>query len=111
MGSVRVLVDRSAVPEVVPPDGRRLGPRQLSAGRGRAVEEIATETLKTNLARLGGELQDVVASVPAGGAFALTEVTVTVEIAADGGFNIVGLAKAEVGLTGGIQLTFTRKPG
>ena len=85
------------------PDEATLGPRQV-ANRMLAPVEISVDRLRGSLAKLTGNLSDVLADLQAVGGFELAEVQVAVELTAEGGVNLIGNLTA--GAKGAIQLTF-----
>lgn len=73
----------------------------------REVIDVDVDKLKTNLTELIGKVGAVVdAAQDAAGAFKLEEVSVGVEISAEGGVSLIG--SATVGATASITLTFKR---
>lgn len=80
----------------------------LGGGRLGRVEEsvkrLPTEKLAASLGDIKESLDEIFASIKEVGNFQLNEVKLTLEITAEGGFALVGLAKA--GAKGGITLSF-----
>ena len=68
------------------------------------LRQIPIEPLKKNLASISEGLLNVLESVQQIGKFKLKEVTLQVEVSADGGIQIIGTAK--IGGKGAITLTF-----
>jgi hypothetical protein len=77
----------------------------LSPGSNTQTKEIAPEKLQKNLAKLTSEIGTMLTDIKHVGGFQLTQVQVAVEMSAEGGFALVGSAKA--GVKGAINLTFT----
>ena len=73
------------------------------------VGEVDTGTLGRSLRRLTDQMNDLFDEVSASnGAFELTSFDVAVEITGSGEVRLIGAVAVE--LTGGISLTFTRRP-
>lgn len=81
-----------------------LGGGRLSSGGDSAVRRLSTEQLAASLSGIRESLDEIFASITEVGNFQLNEIKLTLEITAEGGFALVGLAKA--GAKGGITLTF-----
>lgn len=71
---------------------------------GARIKEIDTELLQQSLARLSEQIATLLQDVKHVGAFRLKEVQLQVEVTAEGGVALIGIAKA--GVTGAITLTF-----
>jgi hypothetical protein len=69
------------------------------------IKEIEVDTLKKSLSDLSGNISEVLKEVKSVGDFKLKEVEIGVEISAEGGFALVGCAKA--GAKGAIKLKFS----
>lgn len=80
------------------------GGRLNSSNSNGGLRNLPTEKLAASLSSIKDSLDDIFASIKQVGNFELNEVQLTLEITAEGGFALVGLAKA--GATGGITLTF-----
>lgn len=82
------------------------GGDRLNAGGGSSdrVRNLPIDKLKTSLQDIRAGLDEVFASITEVGNFQLNEVKLTLEMTAEGGFALVGLAKA--GAKGGITLSF-----
>lgn len=78
--------------------GGRLG------GAEDTVKRLPTEKLAASLGDIKESLDEIFTSIREVGNFQLNEVKLTLEITAEGGFALVGLAKA--GAKGGITLSF-----
>ncbi len=74
--------------------------------RGAAARQVPIGALKRNLERLSGGLMATLEGVRAVGRFELTEVTLSVEVSAEGGVSILGTGAKAAG-KGAITLTFT----
>ena len=81
-----------------------LGGGRLSGGERETVKNLPTEKLASSLEDIKDSLDDIFSSIKQVGHFELNEVKLTLEITAEGGFALVGLAKA--GAKGGITLSF-----
>jgi hypothetical protein len=74
------------------------------------LRNLPVERLKENLQRLCQGFAAVLADIRAVGSFRLKEVTLNVEVTAEGGFQLIGTAT--VGGKGAITLTFAEpRPG
>lgn len=74
-----------------------------------AVGEVNTSTLGRNLRRLTSQINEIFDEVSAApGEFELTSFDVAVEVTGSGEVRLIGAVSLE--LTGGISLTFTRRP-
>ena len=71
------------------PDEGTLGRREV-ANRMLAPVEISVDRLRASLAKLTGNLSDLLADLQAVGGFELAEVQVAVELTAEGGVNLIG---------------------
>jgi len=96
--------------EVVYADRGDDGAKSFGAGRMMPrVGEVDTERLSESLRRLCAQTIDLFGDVDrAGGAFELSSVQLTVEVSGSGEVRLIGAVSMEV--TGGIALTFTRRP-
>jgi hypothetical protein len=105
MGTIRVRVEAESTETAAPAPGVRGGGKELF-GRGRAADLIPlnTEELAASLRELTGELGKLFGDIRRVGGFELQQVQVGLEISAEGGFNLIGSAKA--GGKGAITLTF-----
>lgn len=79
---------------------------RLNAGEsgGDRVRNLPTDRLTASLQDIRAGLDEVFSSITEVGNFQLNEIKLTLEITAEGGFALVGLAKA--GAKGGITLSF-----
>ena len=111
MGTIRVRVD-SDNGQGVPREG------ESAAVQGREVKEVFgigasgvvpfdTAELAASLRGLTGQLGELFGGLGEVGGFELQQVQVALEVSAEGGFNLIGSAKA--GGKGAITLTF--QPG
>ncbi|WMP17283.1 Pepco domain-containing protein [Thiothrix lacustris] len=104
MKELPVIFPQEAQPaESVPRGFDSLGGGRLG-GAGDAVRRLPTEKLAASLSGIKESLDEIFASITAVGNFELNEIKLTLEITAEGGFALVGLAKA--GAKGGITLSF-----
>jgi hypothetical protein len=71
------------------------------------LENISVDRLKENLGNICQGLSTVLSDIKKVGNFKLTEVTIGVEVTAEGGVNFVGTSK--VGGKGAITLTFSEE--
>jgi hypothetical protein len=71
------------------------------------LENISVDRLKKNLGSICQGLSTVLSDIKKVGNFKLTEVTIGVEVSAEGGVNFVGTTK--VGGKGAITLTFSEE--
>jgi hypothetical protein len=69
------------------------------------IKEIDVEQLRQSFARLSAQISSLLQDMKQVGSFQLKEVQLQVEITAEGGVALIGLAKA--GMTGAITLTFS----
>ena len=110
MGSIRVRVETEEPLAPAPEDGVRGEVKEI--GRGRTglsrIMPFGTDQLAASLKDLTGELGKIFADLQRVGGFELNEVQVGLEISAEGGFNLIGSAKA--GGKGAITLTFAPRP-
>ena len=67
---------------------------------------VDTSKLQASLEELTGQVSEILVNLPKNGDLALKTVQVNVEINAEGGFSLIGSAKA--GIKGGLTLTFSR---
>ncbi len=74
--------------------------------RGAAARQVPVGALKRNLERLSSGLMSTLEGVRSVGRFELTEVTLSVEVSAEGGVSILGTGAKAAG-KGAITLTFT----
>jgi hypothetical protein len=81
-----------------------LGGGRLSIGAADAVTRLSTDKLAASLGGIKNSLDEIFSSITEVGHFQLNEIKLTLEITAEGGFALVGLAKA--GAKGGITLSF-----
>lgn len=70
-----------------------------------AIRNISTERLKANLNNVCQGLAETLQDIKAVGSFRLKEVTIQVEVTAEGGVELIGTAK--LGGKGAITLTFS----
>ena len=70
-----------------------------------ALRELPTELLRKNLSSVCQGMASMLSDIEELGRFRLKEVTVQVEVTAEGGIELVGTAK--LGGTGAITLTFS----
>jgi hypothetical protein len=106
MGTIRVRVENTAPLASEPKDGVRGEVKEIGRGR-RGLSRIVpldTDQLAASLKDLTGELGKIFADLQRFGGYELNEVQVGLEISAEGGFNLIGNAKA--GGKGAITLTF-----
>jgi hypothetical protein len=106
MGTIRVRVEAEETEAARPAEGVRGEVKEIRRDRKGVSELIpmSTEGLAASLRELTEELGRIFADVRRVGAFELNEVQVGLEISAEGGFNLIGSAKA--GGKGAITLTF-----
>ena len=79
----------------------------VKGGRGAVgLAEIPVDTLRTNLKAATSSLAEAFRDIRQVGDFQLSEVTVEVEVSAEGGVQFIGTAK--VAGSGSISLKFTR---
>lgn len=74
-----------------------------------AIRNIPTDKLKENLTSVCQSLAEALEDVKAVGNFCLKEVTIQVEVTAEGGVELIGTAK--LGGKGAITLTFSESNG
>jgi hypothetical protein len=106
MGIIRVHVESEEPLTFQPKEGVRGGGKERDRGRldlSRIVS-FNTDQLAASLRDLTGELGKIFADLQRVGGFELNQVQVGLEISAEGGFNLIGSAKA--GGKGAITLTF-----
>ena len=96
MNTIPIIVDTSDGPQP-----GTLGVLTFSA----RVKEIDADLLRQSLARLSEQISTLLHDVKQVGAFRLKEVQLQVEVTAEGGVALIGVAKA--GVTGAITLTFS----
>ena len=105
MKSIPVIIDD-------PQDNAEIKPgtlgfkSKLSPGKS-SVRQMDVEKLKQSLSELSGGISEIFSDMKEVGGFKLKQVEVMVEVTAEGGLALVGLAK--VGAKGAINLTFTGK--
>ena len=105
MGTIRVRVDAGQVRAEEPATGVRGEVKERTGRRTMAnVIPFDTSDLAASLQDLTGELSTLFADIRRVGQFELEQVQVGLEISAEGGFNLIGSAKA--GGKGAITLTF-----
>jgi hypothetical protein len=106
MGTIRVRVQAEETEAARPAEGVRGEVKEIRRDRKGVSELIpmGTDELAASLKGLTGELGRLFGDIRRVGAFELHEVQVGLEISAEGGFNLIGSAKA--GGTGAITLTF-----
>ena len=106
MGTIRVCVESDAPLAPKPEEGVRGEVKEI--GRGRKglsrIVPLDTDQLAASLKDLTGELGKIFADLQRFGGYELNQVQVSLEISAEGGFNLIGNAKA--GGKGAITLTF-----
>lgn len=79
----------------------------VKGGRGAVgLAEVPVDTLRANLKAATSSLAEVFSDIRQVGNFQLSEVTIEVEVSAEGGVNFIGTAK--VGGSGSISLKFTQ---
>ena len=76
-------------------------------GGSRGIVPVDTDKLAASLKELTGEIGRLFYDIKAVGDFRLTQVEIGLEISAEGGFNLIGSAKA--GGKGAIKLSFEPK--
>jgi len=106
MGTIRVRVEAESTETAAPAAGVRGEGKEVFRG-GRGVTDLIplnTEELAASLRELTGELGKLFGDIRRVGGFELQQVQVGLEISAEGGFNLIGSAKA--GGKGAITLTF-----
>lgn len=91
----------STIPVIV--EGGSEGKRGYLGATDR-VRNIETGTLQKSMADLTEKISGILKDARQVGDFKLTQVELSVEISAEGGFSLVGTAKA--GTKGAIKLTF-----
>lgn len=108
MGTIRVRVaDESAASPGLVPDTASEGHREVREIFGRGASSVIpldTAELTASLRGLTTQLGELFGDLRAVGGYQLQEVQVGLEISAEGGFNLIGSAKA--GGKGAITLTF-----
>ena len=109
MGTIRVRVEAESMETTAPAPapGVRGGAREVTGRGGRGVTDLIplnTEELAASLRELTGELGKLFGDIRRVGGFELQQVQVGLEISAEGGFSLIGSAKA--GGKGAITLTF-----
>jgi hypothetical protein len=96
MGTIRVRVEDEALLAPGPKEGVRGEVKEI--GRGRTglfrIVPLDTDQLAASLRDLTGELGKIFTDIKRVGGFELNEVQVSLEISAEGGFNLIGSAKA-----------------
>ena len=70
-----------------------------------AVRDLPTERLRENLNKVCHEVASLISDVNKVGSFQLKQVTIQVEVTAEGGIELIGTAK--LGGKGAITLTFS----
>lgn len=95
--TIPVVIEASAAPVT-----RGLG---LGDHLERRIAEIDADTLRQSLASLTGQLETLFQDIKSVGGFKLSQVQVSLEISAEGGFALIGTAKASA--SGAISLTFS----
>ena len=106
MGTIRVRVEAESTETAAPAAGVRGEGKELFGRGGRGVTDLVplnTEELAASLRELTGELGKLFGDIRRVGGFELQQVQVGLEISAEGGFNLIGSAKA--GGKGAITLT------
>jgi len=110
MGTVRVRVEDEAPLAPEPKEGVRGEVKEI--GRARTglsrIVPLDADQLAASLRDLTGELGKIFTDIKRVGGFELNEVQLGLEISAEGGFNLIGSAKA--GGKGAITLTFAPEP-
>jgi hypothetical protein len=107
MGTIRVRVEAEGVETTAPVPGMRGEGKEMFDRGGSGVTDLIplnTEELAASLRELTGELGKLFGDIRRVGGFELQQVQVGLEISAEGGFNLIGSAKA--GGKGAITLTF-----
>jgi hypothetical protein len=107
MGAIRVRVEAERAETAAPAPGVRGGAKEVAGRGGRGITDLVplnTEELAASLRELTGELGKLFGDIRRVGGFELQQVQVGLEISAEGGFNLIGSAKA--GGKGAITLTF-----
>ena len=103
--TIRVLTVEPGQPD----PGQEMGIFGRRSAEDLVIREIGAGVIATNLSRLCESLSGVLERVntPPDG-YALQEVTISVEITADGSVNIVGVAQVGGSGKGAISITFRR---
>ncbi|MEJ2743844.1 MAG: hypothetical protein P8176_15590 [Gammaproteobacteria bacterium] len=78
--------------------------RDSHDARNNGVRQLPTDRLAESLCDIRASLDEVFSSIQEVGHFKLTEIQLTLELTAEGGFALIGLAKA--GAKGGVTLSF-----
>jgi hypothetical protein len=107
MGTIRVRVEAEGVETTAPAPSVRGEGKEMFGRGGSGVTDLIplnTEELAASLRELTGELGKLFGDIRRVGGFELQEVQVGLEISAEGGFSLIGSAKA--GGKGAITLTF-----
>ncbi len=77
----------------------------LTPDPGTMIKEVDADTIKSSLSELSGKLSDIFQDIKTVGDFKLKEVSLSVQISAEGGVSLVGIAKAKA--AGTISLKFS----
>ncbi len=96
MPTIPVIVERATEPQ-----SGTLGVLTSST----RIKEIDADTLRQSFSKLSEQLSTLLHDIKQVGQFKLTEVQLQVEVTAEGGVALIGVAKA--GVSGAITLTFT----
>lgn len=104
MGTLPVIVEDDAPAATTRGYDANRGTTLSGGGVGARVKELSTEALSESLQNIHGSLNELFGSIKAVGDFELQEVKLTLDITAEGGFALIGSAKA--GMKGGITLAF-----
>jgi hypothetical protein len=70
------------------------------------TKEIDTGKLRQSISRLSEQISGIFADIKKVGDFQLKQIQLSVEITAEGGVALVGIANAKAGAKGAITLTF-----
>jgi len=104
MKSIPVIIDDSQEDTEIKRGTLSSQPRTLSKKQSK-VRQMDVGKLRQSLSDLSGGISEICSDIKKVGDFKLKQVEVLVEVTAEGGLALVGLAK--VGTKGAINLTFT----
>lgn len=102
MSKIPVLVAEPDVPREASREATLGGTLAGGTKRGTVLREVEISKLKNSAKALTEQLAQVFADLKAVGDFKLAEVTVSVEVSAEGNVLLIGKA----GISGGIELKF-----
>ncbi len=98
MNTIPVIIDND-----IEPEEDTLGLLSAESGEPR-IKNLKIDTLRESLSHLSESAAGIFQDIKQVGEFRLKEIELQVEITAEGGFALVGMAKA--GAKGAIKLTF-----